>query len=237
MRNVLGCFILSIISLFIVIPVNAEDCDYRVKAELNKYAFNVRADYEFKTADDGSTYFDIVIYNIVENIYINYKSGLDGINSIGTNVSLSDTSNGAYRFSIPIPTKSYEYTFIVRSTIEGCSGDLRKFKLTIPIRNKYYDSYECKTEGMEDFYYCKEWITQDFNLTNKEIQQRIAKKRESLNTTTAYCPSCILEEQQKVREQKVNKIKKYIIVGLSIGIFIDLIVVGVMIHNHKEGEL
>lgn len=237
MKNVLGFFILSIISLFVFIPVHAEECDYGIKANLNKSAFNVQANYEFKTAEDGSTYFDIIIYNIVEGIYVNYQSGLEGRNSVGTNVSLNDTTNGTYRFSIPIPTKSYEYTFIVRSTIEGCSGDLRKFTLKVPIRNNYYDTYDCKIKGMEDFYYCKEWILQEFNLTDQEIKQRIAKKKDSLPTTTAYCPSCSLEEKQNNRDKQMNKIKKIVIVGLSVGIFIDLIVIGVNIYILKEGEI
>ena len=63
MRNVLVFLFLGFISLF-VIPTNvfADSCDYKLKAQLNKYAFNVKAQYEFKKNEDGSTYFDIVIY-------------------------------------------------------------------------------------------------------------------------------------------------------------------------------
>lgn len=237
MKKFLGCFILSIISLFIVSPVNAEECDYRVKANLNKYAFNVKADYEFKESGDGTTYFDIVIYNIVDDIYVNYKSGLDDKSSMGINVSSMDATNGTYRFSIPIPTKSYKYTFVVRTTIEGCAGDLRKFTLTIPVRNIYHDTYNCKVEGMEDYYYCKEWITDDFNLTKQEVLQKIEKKRKSIEPTTTYCPSCLLEEKLKNQDNKMNKLKNIIILGLLSGIVIDLIVMVITIHNIKEGEI
>lgn len=238
MKNVLEFFILSIISLFIVIPVNAEECDYGVKANLNKKAFNVQADYEFQTAGDGSTYFDIIIYNIVEEIYVNYQSELEGKNSMGTNVSLNDATNGTYRFSIPIPTKSYEYTFTIRTTIDGCSGDLRKFTLTIPIRNKYHDSDNCKREGMEDYYYCKEWITQEFSMTDRDIETKIENKYESLKKNRATkCVGCEETARNNAKIKKFNKLKKQILIGLVIGIIIDGMIMILQIINIRRSEI
>lgn len=237
MKKKLGYFILSIISLFIVSPVNAEECDYGIKADLNKYAFNVKADYEFKDSGDGTTTIDIVIYNIVDDIYINYKSGIDDKASMGTNISSIDAANGTYRFNVPIPKKTYKYTFVVRTTIEGCAGDLRKFTLDVPIKNEYHDTFNCKKEGMEDYYYCKEWITEEFPLTKREILQKIEDKWKSIQTTTTYCPSCLLEEKMNNKDNKMSKLKSVIILGLSIGIVIDLIIIGFMIRNIKEGEI
>jgi hypothetical protein len=140
MRNAIGKIII-IFAFLLIIPINvfADSCDYTTKAELNKFAYKVKAEYEFKTSDDGSTYFDVVIYNIVEDIYINYKSGEESRDSIGTNVAYIDTNSGTYRFSIPIPTNPYKYTFTVMTTKSGCEGVLRTFTLTIPIRN--HDMY------------------------------------------------------------------------------------------------
>ncbi len=238
MKNVLGCFILSIVSLFMVLPVNAEECDYRVKANLNKNAFNVRADYEFKTANDGSTYFEISIYNVVDNIYVNYKSELEGKNSTGTNVSFIDTIDGTYRFSIPIPTKSYNLDFIVRTTVAGCSGDLRRFSLTIPIRNKYHDIDACKREGMEDYYYCKEWITQEFSMNDYDIENKIKEKYEALKKKRATkCVGCEEKTRNNAKIEAFNKLKKQIIIGLAIGIIIDIIVMILQIRSIRRSKI
>lgn len=239
MRNVLGFLILGLVSLF-VIPdyVFADSCDYKEKAQLNKYAFNVKAEYEFKKNEDGSTYFDIIIYNIVPDIYVNYKSELEGRTSIGTNVIYEETNSGTYKFSIPIPTQSFDYTIYVRTAKEGCSGDLRKFNLSIPIRNSYHDLDACKKTGMEDYYYCKEWISDDFNLTQTEIEKKISDKYESLKkNTTTKCIGCDEKARNETKIKAFNELKNKIIIGLALGIVIDLIIMIVQIINIRRSEI
>lgn len=239
MRNVLGFLILGIISLF-VIPNNvfADSCDYKTKAQLNKYAFNVKAEYEFKKREDGSTYFDIVIYNIVEDIYINYKSELEGNASIGTNVNYGESNSGTYRFSIPIPNESFDYIFYVRTTKEGCSGDLRKFNLSIPIRNAYHDLDDCKKNGMENYYYCKEWIVDEFDLSKTEIEKKISEKYESLKKNrTTKCIGCEERARNEAKIKAFKELKMKIILGLSIGIVLDILIMIVQIINIRRNEI
>lgn len=239
MRNVLVFLILSLFSLF-VIPENvfADSCDYKQKAQLNKYAFNVKAEYEFKKNEDGSTYFDIIVYNIVSDIYVNYKSELEGNSSIGTNINYEATNSGTYRFSIPIPSKSFDYIFYVRTTKEGCAGDLRKFSLSIPIRNSYHDLDVCKKSGMEDYYYCKEWIIDEFNISSSEIEKKINEKYESLKkNTTSQCIGCAEKARNDAKIKAFEELKIKIIIGLAVGIVIDLLVMIIQIVNIRRSEI
>lgn len=239
MKNVLGFLILGLFSLF-VIPDNvfANSCDYKLKAQLNKYAFNVKAEYEFKKNEDGSTYFDIVVYNIVSDIYINYKSESEGNNSIGTNITYEESNSGTYKFSIPIPSKSFNYIFYVRTTKEGCAGDLRKFSLAIPVRNEYHDLDDCKKNGMEDYYYCKEWIVDDFNLTRTEIEKKISDKYESIKKKSPEeCIGCAEKARNAAKIKAFNELKIKIIIGISIGIVLDLIIMIVQIINIRRSEI
>lgn len=239
MRNVLGFLILGMVSLF-VIPNNvfADSCDYKVKAQLNKYAFNVKAEYEFKKNEDGSTYFDVIIYNIVPDIYINYKSELEGRTSIGKNVIYEETNSGTYKFSIPIPSQPFDYIIYVRTAKEGCAGDLRKFNLSIPIRNSYHDLDDCKRVGMEDYYYCKEWISDEFNLSSKEIEKKIREKYEALKkNTTTKCIGCDERARNAAKIKAFNELKMKIIIGISIGIVLDLIIMIFQIINIRRSEI
>ena len=239
MKKVLGFLILGLVSLF-VIPANvfADTCDYKLKAQLNKYAFNVKAEYEFKRSEDGNTYFDIVIYNIVEDIYVNYKSESEGNSSIGTNVTYAASNSGTYRFSIPIPNKSFDYVFYVRTTKEGCAGDLRKFNLSIPVRNSYHDLDDCKRSGMENYYYCKGWIVDEFNLSASEIEKKISDKYASLKKNTSYkCIGCEEKARNEAKIKVFKDLKTKIIIGLAIGIVLDILIMIVQIINIRRNEI
>lgn len=239
MRNVLVFLILSLFSLF-VIPesVFADSCDYKLKAQLNKYAFNVKAEYEFKKNEDGNTYFNVILYNIVPDIYINYKSELEGNSSIGTNVNYEATNGGTYEFSIPIPSKSFDYIFYIRTTKEGCAGDLRKFNLSIPIRNSYHDLDVCKKNGMENYYYCKEWIIDEFNISSLEIEKKINAKYESLKkSTTSHCIGCEEKSRNAAKIRAFEELKMKIIIGLAVGSVIDLLIMIFQIVNIRRNEI
>lgn len=239
MKNVLGFLILCVVSLFTV-HVNAleQTCDFQKRAELNKYAFNVKAEYEFKKRDDGSTYFDIVLYNIVDSIYVNYKSENEGNDSAGVNVAAANTDNGTYRFSIPIPTSSFDYNFVVRTLDTGCPGNLRRFTLTIPIRNSFHDLDDCKREGMEDYFYCKEWIIQEFNISETEIKEKIAEKYQSLKKNVkTKCVGCEEKARNEALIANFKKFKMQVIIGLSIGIVVDLIIMILQIRNIRRNEI
>ena len=128
--------------------------------------------------------------------------------------------------------------FSVGTTKEECVGNLRKFKLSIPIRNSYHDLDDCKRSGMEDYYYCKEWIVNEFNLSSTEIEKKIRNKYESLkNKTTTKCIGCEERERNEAKIKSFNEMKKKIIMGLSIGIVLDLLIIIVQIINIRRNEI
>lgn len=213
-------------------------CDYKTKADLITKAAKITARSEVVN-NNGKEVFNITVYNVTEEFYVVVKP--EGENMSIKNsfiVYPSMTTDQAYTFTTDNLDTVVEYRFTVRSSVEGCTEDITTFYLTKPRKNKHYNMSYCKYKEVADYYYCQEWVNQDFGLTDAEIQERIEKKRDSLTTTTtAYCPSCVLEEEQKEREQKIFEIKKYIIAGLSVGIVADLVVIVVLLRDLKKRGL
>lgn len=230
-----------VLSLFILrMDVFADEatCDYKTQASLTKGAAKITATSEV-VEENGKRVFKITVYNITDEFYILVKP--EGPNMGLKNAFMiypSQTKDQAYSFTTDNLDNVVKYKFTVRTNIKGCLDDITSFYLTKPKRNYHFDMSYCKYKEVVDYYYCQEWIKSDFNLTDAEIEERIIKKRESLTTTTtAYCPSCELEEEQNERERRLFEIKKYIIAGLVVGIVIDLVVIGVLLHDLKRRGL
>lgn len=241
MRKYIYGILCLVVSLFIFnIDVYAEEdtCDFKTKASLINKAAKITARAEISKKENKDV-FAITVYNITEEFYIVVKPE-------GSNMSIrnsfiiypSMTEDQAYTFTTENLDTVVKYKFVIRTNIKGCIDDITTFYLTKPKKNKHYNMSYCKYKEVVDYYYCQEWIDQDFELTDMEIQARIEKKRDSLTTTTtAYCPSCELEEEQNEREKKIFAIKKYIIAGLLVGIFIDIIVIIVLLRDLKRRGL
>lgn len=237
-RCYMFCFIFCLFAFNINASAEEPKCDYKTQADLITKAAKITARSEI-TKDNGKEVFSITVYNVTEEFYIVVRPE-------GPNMSIKNsfmiypsmTTDQAYTFTTDNLDNVVTYRFTVRSNVPGCTNDITTFYLTKPRKNIHYNMSYCKYKEVIDYYYCQEWVNQDFGLTDQEIQERIEKKRDSLTTTTtAYCPSCVLEEEQKAREEKIFEIKKYIIAGLSVGIVVDLIVIVVLLRDLKRRGL
>ena len=233
------CLICSLLMFSLNVKAEEEPtCDFKTQADLIQKAAKITARSEV-VEEDGKQVFKITVYNITEEFYVVVRpegGGLGIKNSFIIYPSM--TTDQAYTFTSDDMDLIIKYRFTVRSNIPGCTDSITSFSSTKPKKNYHYNMNYCKYKEVVDYYYCQEWISQEFTLSDEEIQERIEKKRDSLTTTTtAYCPSCELEAEQKEREAKVIEIKKYIVMGLSVGIFIDLIVIAVLIRDLKKRGL
>jgi hypothetical protein len=241
----------KIIKIFIVIlfiicmpVVRADnDCNYSVRAELTKLAKNVTAAYEIKQRDDGTYYVEINIYNIVDGIYVEYRYA-NNTKRVSSSVNDShsvfpmDTNNGTYTIEDNDITQIKKYTFSIRASNGTCLNNLRKFTLTKPKYNELSEINSCKYIDIQDYMYCQEWITQDFNLTKEEVEERIEIQREkNRKTASTECLNCNINQENDEWYQRILKIKKYVIIGLSIGILTDLVFIVLMIKKIREDRI
>ena len=75
-------------------------------------------------------------------------------------------------------------------------------------------------------------------LTKEEVEDRIQKQRESFKiTATTECVNCINNQENDLWYQRILKIKMYVIIGLSIGIIIDIVAIIFMIKKIKEDRI
>lgn len=230
MRNKYVMCIFSLLSFFLfstfVLAEEDTTCNYNSRAYLNKLASNVKVSYDLKYGDDNSVSFDISIYNIVDDIYVSYRSdeGTD------TKVFANMTNDGTYTFNVKDTNNIITYTFVVRSLKFGCINDIRTLTLVKPKKNSFSDLDICKYEELEDYYYCQKWITRDLEGTDEDIEKRIKAKRESLRkSTTTRCIECEKEEAQQKAKSEYEKRKMILITILSGGIALDTIAIIFMI--------
>lgn len=196
-------------------------CNYNSKAYLNKLAGKVEAAVNFKYEEDGSVSFDISLYNIRDEVYVVIE---DSMTKESFNVFPSTSTNGTYTFNVKDTSSIIKYTITVRTLSFGCNHDIRKFYVTKPKKNVIHDLEVCKKEEVADYFYCQEWITDDFSLSYSAIEDKINKKlKEAQKTTTTRCISCEINKEQTAEKVKKDKIKRYIIMALIIAIIIDFI--------------
>lgn len=234
------CFIV-VLSLFLSLctlnKVYAEEsCSYKNRAELNKIAANVSAAYEVKKDENNQTYFRISIYNITEKIYVNITNSLNPDGLLIVNPPM--TNNGVYSFDVKDINTVITYTIVVRSSVPGCTEDIRRFNFVKPKKNKYFDYEECKYDDTSEYSYCSEWITSDFTLSEEDILKKIEEQRNNLKViTTSRCIDCIEDVRYNAKKIRLMQIKKMMVIGLSIGISLDMIFIYIKISNIRRYEL
>lgn len=243
--------IIVVILILICLPTvhAAEECSYTNKADAIKQAKNVTAAYEIKQRDDGTYYVTITIYNITDDLFVEVYStkGLKK-NSEKTSDSLyiisADTLDaegnptGIYTIEDNDNTVIKKYTINVRTLKYDCTEVLRRFSIVKPKYNEISQIEECKYYDVQDYQYCQEWITSQFNLTAAGVAKQIQKQREINRTKmTTICYSCNLDDEYNAWLQRFNKIKLYIIIGVSIGIVVDLVVIIFMIKKIREDRI
>jgi len=218
--------ILLIILTIVLIPTAkaATTCDYKFRAEVGKIAKNVSVSYEVKTDDQGNEYFAFSIYNVVDGIYVTASSEGDQLGNVSFNAFPEDADeNGIYSFITYNTYDIMKYNFKIYSLNSECTSSLRSFSITKPMYNKFSELEECKFYGVEDYFYCQKWITSSINLSETAVKEKIENQRKNNNkTVTTKCISCEENAEISAKLARFNKIKKYIIIGLSIGIVVDI---------------
>lgn len=213
----------------------ANTCDYKTQANLNKLAASVTASYDIEKKEDGSNVFKISVYNIVDGLFV---SVTNEDKEFSLTITPAHLTNGVYTFDVANDTDVIKYNFVVRSLIQGCTGDIKKFSLIKPKKNKYHDYNECKFSDTEKYSYCEEWITKDFTLSEEQILTKINEQRNNVKTiTTTKCVDCESSVRSSAKLTRLKIIKKMVVIVLSILIALDIIYIYVKTCRIKDSEI
>ena len=228
MKKVL--FILYIF-LFFIPFVNAEECSVSEKTKFMSDAIKVNVSYEFKTDESGRNYFAITIYNLSPNVLVsfyNQDNKYESVSGIDENLT--------YTFNDYDIDNSREYSFKIAIVGSGgCITNITVINLTKPKKNYYYENIpECKFQKMKDFYYCKEWINNDFHVDDYVIRRSI--QEEFNKTTTSVSDEEVVSDNLVTFLQLYIKYRIYLLIGLGIGIIIDIVYIYLSYKRIKEGE-
>lgn len=235
----LGFILISVFCLSLNVYAEEEtsgSCSYKEKANLNKLAGSVTASYEIEKKEDGTSSFKISVYNVTNGLYVNVIAG-DDDETMFTIVP-EETDNGTYSFVVDDENNIIEYNMTVQSSSSNCFGDLKKIKLVKPKKNKYHDYNECKFADTENYSYCKEWITKEITLSESDVLNKIEEQREYLKKTiTTSCANCSQDVNDSAHLRLINMYRKFIVIGLSIGIALDIIYIYIKVSNIRRAEL
>ena len=209
----------------------ALECSAKEKVSLSANATKITASYEFKTDENGVNYFLITAYNIDESTFLSYTDDSGKIQSL-VNLNGVDPSFKDYNLDT---TFKYQFDIYVNGS-EGCISKVRSFTLVKPKKNPFYVSMdECKYEKMKDYYYCKEWISSDFKVDEDTIIKNI--RAEFNKTTTMKSVDDSGEKSNLVTILDLYKqYRVYILIGLGLGIIIDIIYIYLSYKKIKDAE-
>jgi len=165
------------LTFLFIFNVKAE-CSYQERKDLLNAAKNVDIYYDIKenistsigtnTYGEELTYEDVsyeIIFNIAnlsDNLFIKYYNTL---NYEENYINSENLNNGIYKFSDLNYKKLYNYFFEIYTTSENCSGNkIYTKKLIKPIYNGYSKYSICNNEKLENYKYCKKFITEEIKL-------------------------------------------------------------------------
>lgn len=234
-NNMFKFFIVIFAFFFLYSNVQADDCSNSEKIRLSSIASNVQADYNIKKDENGDYYFNISIYNVsTDDIYVRYES-----KNIETGYGLvytEDTNKGTYTFRTNNIDEVVTYRIQVLGNKVCNSKKLREFTIIKPKRNVYHDWEMCKYEKVQDYYYCKEWITTDFKYNSDEIEKKVKEELDkSYGINSNKDDNEIFNSDGNKKSE--NSLKKIIITGISIFILIDIIIIVIKFIRIKRSEL
>lgn len=212
--------------LVFVDKVNAE-CDYKTELEINTSAANVETNLDYETkivGPDGnehpeavgktndvegfvqSTFINLNITNITDNIYLNITNDDDNLNQ---NIYASDTVDGTYQYAVPDTSIIRTYTIKIFSNVNDCmDNEIRTIEVKTPMYNELYGTDICKNNNS---YYCSEYVTVPIDYDKYEFsdeQNSSSKKGNNIKNN--------------------NSEKKYLVFYL-VGIVIILIIIVLII--------
>lgn len=234
--------IMTLLILFFMFPCvcyAAKDngCSYDDLAKLNKLAYSVKGNYDFKYDDKGNVTFNISVYNVIDGIYVTIQSE-DPLHDFYAVVTPQSTRGGTYTFNVDNTTDIIKYKVTVASGLDNCVKNIRTFEIVKPKRNEYHDLDMCQYSGMEDYHYCAEWIQTDFTISKNEIENRIEKELDKFKTTAkTRCISCEKENALQAAIKAFKEKKYFVIKVLLIAIVINILVIIFLIRRIKRYEI
>ncbi len=241
----INIFIILAVIMGVFTNVYAEEnenaCSSIEKNELVKLASNVTATYEYVYNNINEVIgFNYIVYNVPNNMYVTI-SGIPDENGdeLETSEVLEiDDETGIGKYYDENLTETYKVYFSVYSSTGGCRGILKSVYVQKVKYNPFSDLEQCSYEGMEDFIYCQKWVDKDFIYSDAVIVDKINKQlNKNQGKTVTICYSCEENEKNNDIYETIVKIRFYAIIGLSIGIVIDLIVIVVSFRKVEEYEL
>lgn len=227
-----------IMLLMMVIPaVNAEECTYKDRANINAIAKEVKAQYEIKTGIlDPNAYLENVeeikyeyletsIYNLSEELYVIIKND---INDTQITVNYQDTMEGTYSFKWENEEEIVTYSFeIYSSGLTNCPNEkLKVLSLKIPKRNPYSSMAICS--DAKNLNLCAPYITFK-EPTIDELNSQILK----------YKNGEINESSEEIKEQEktfIEVLKDNKIIVIASSVFILFIVIGAVLMINKKNK-
>ena len=171
--------------IFSTLVVNAE-CTYVEKARLNEIASSVKTNYEVVdevrkeegidpdsgevvTYERTTTTFKISIYNVTDDLYIIHNNNL---NNEESTIPIDEVKDGTYTFISDDIENIIKYTFNIYANTDTCSGEILKtYNFTKPKMNLYSQYGIC--HGLQDLPYCKTYITEELDMTEAELTERV----------------------------------------------------------------
>ena len=246
MKRINKYIILTIISLFVFVPfVYAEDtttddsfCSSMIYNSLVKEVKNVTGTYEFVYNENGQVIgFNYLIFNVPDGISVSYKIKDElEVGDVIVNVDIDEETGVGKVFDSNL-TDTYTRVFTVYTSKYTCNT-LKSISITKPRFNEFSESEECNHYEVQDFIYCQPWVTQTFPLNQEQILQKINdKKKKEREKTTAFCVYCEENAKNAKLYNTLVAIRKYAIIGLAIGILIDIIVIIMSLKRIKENRI
>lgn len=211
-------------------------CSMADRAKINKQAYAVTGSYDFTKDEKGNVTFNMSVYNITGDIYVVIKS--DEKHSEDVVVFPSQTRGGTYTWNVKNVKDIINYTIKVRSNLTGCIDEYRSLTLTKPMKNPFFGTDTCSYAGLEEYYYCTEWINQAFNVSQEQIEEKI--KNELSKYTTSVKTRCIACEREQMLKNAIKAFqeKKSLIIKILVVLIIaDVITIVVLLRRIKRYEL
>ena len=215
-----------------------EVCTSEEQNRLMKEASKVTASYEYVyNAINEVEGFNYLVYNIPSNMYVVY-SGMksqESNDSEGTDVLPIDRSTGTGKVFDDNITDIYTVKFNVYAGNSSCGNSLKTLTVKKVRYNKLSELEQCKYLGMEDYIYCQEWIDKNFLYSDEKLVEKINEEVENNKSkTSTICYTCDENERNDDIYNTIVKIRKYAILGLCIGILLDMITI--MISFKRVGD-
>lgn len=210
--------ILFVFSLLMIMPalVNAQ-CEYSEKSKLQSLAGNLNFSYNYKeigTGIDSSVDFNIIISNLVPELYIVDQTNVKVYNYNNS----SDIMINGYNSGSTIQ-------FIVYGNTDNCRGiELITNYVTLPSYNRFYKDPICN--DVSNYKLCNRWTKVD--LSHSEFIKRVEKYKEQIK-----------DEQTTVIEEEISLIEKMMMFLLDYGVYLFggiIVICSVLIFYFKRKD-